>query len=227
MKANTLNESSFSNNQSLVMIADNQSNRQELCFLLEQSGYRVVQAKNGAEAVNIFQQLHPELVILNAILPDMLGFECCAQLLTNEENKHIPVLMITEFEDTSSIENAFRAGATDCIVRPFNYLILRQRVRYFIEQSQLHQKLLAANLELQRLVTIDFLTQLANRRRFEEYIHQEWRRMERLQQSLSLILLDVDFFKSYNDTYGHQAGDRALLKKLLKRLKMLLNVLVI
>ncbi|NEU83617.1 PleD family two-component system response regulator [Nostoc sp. UIC 10630] len=212
MKANTLNESSSSNNQSLVMIADNQANRQELCFSLEQSGYRVAQAKNGAEAINIFQQLRPELVLLNVILTDMLGFECCAKLLTLQENKHTPVLMIIEIEDTSSIENAFRAGATDCIIKPFNYLILHQRVRRLIEQSQLHQKLVTANLELQRLATIDFLTQLANRRRFEEYIHQEWRRMKRLQQPLSLILLDVDFFKSYNDTYGHQAGDRALLE---------------
>ncbi|MEH1999931.1 MAG: GGDEF domain-containing protein [Nostoc sp.] len=84
-----------------------------------------------------------------------------------------------------------------------------------IEQSQLHEKLFAAKEELQRLttlVTIDFLTQVANRRRFEEYIHQEWRRMARLQQPLSLVLLDVDFFKFYNDTYGHQAGDRALIE---------------
>ncbi|RCJ30309.1 hypothetical protein A6769_33745 [Nostoc punctiforme NIES-2108] len=212
MKANTLNESFSSSNRSLVMIADNQANCQELCFLLEQSGYRVAQTKNGAEAINIFQQLRPELVLLNAILPDMLGFECCTKLLTFEENKHTPILIITELEDIFSIENAFRAGATDCIIKPFNYLILRQRVRRLIEQSQLHQKLVAANLELQRLATTDFLTQLANRRRFEEYIHLEWRRMERLQQPLSLILLDVDFFKSYNDTYGHQAGDRALIE---------------
>ncbi|MEH1921261.1 response regulator [Nostoc sp.] len=64
------------------MIADNQANRQELCFFLEQSGYRVAQAKNGAEAINIFQQLRPELVLLTVILADMLGFECCAKLLT-------------------------------------------------------------------------------------------------------------------------------------------------
>ncbi|WP_251955432.1 diguanylate cyclase [Nostoc commune] len=84
-----------------------------------------------------------------------------------------------------------------------------------LERRQLQQKLEAKNEELQRLstiATIDFLTQLANRRRFEEYLHIEWRRMTRSQQPLSLILVDVDFFKSYNDTYGHPMGDRCLIK---------------
>ncbi|WP_341530508.1 PleD family two-component system response regulator [Nostoc sp. UHCC 0302] len=200
-------------NQSLVLIVDNEAfNRQELRFLLEQSGYRVAEAKDGTEAINVFQQLHPELVLLDTILPDMDGFECCSKLLSIDENKHTPVLMITEFENTESIENGFRAGATDYIIKPFYWPVLGFRVRRLIEESQLHQKLVAANLELQRLVTIDFLTQLANRRRFEEYMDHEWRRMARLQQPVSLILLDVDFFKSYNDTYGHQSGDRALIE---------------
>ncbi|MBW4457798.1 MAG: PleD family two-component system response regulator [Nostoc indistinguendum CM1-VF10] len=200
--------------QSLVLIVDDEAfNRQQLRLLLEQSGYRVAQAKDGTEAINVFQQLRPELVLLNAILPDMEGFECCAKLLSIDSTKYTSVLMITELEDTELIERVFLVGAMDYVTKPINWQVLRQRVRRLIEQSQLHQKLLAANEKLQRLatlVTIDFLTQVANRRRFEEYIDQEWRRMAREQQPLSLILFDVDFFKSYNDTYGHLAGDRAL-----------------
>ncbi|WP_375502015.1 diguanylate cyclase domain-containing protein [uncultured Nostoc sp.] len=203
-------------NQSLVLIVDNKEfNRQQLRLLLEQSGYRVVEAKDGTEAINVFHQLHPDLVLIDAIMPDMDGFECCSVLQSLEESKYTPVLMITELEDTELIERVFQVGAIDYVTKPINWQVLRQRVRRLIEQSQLHKKLLAANEKLQRLatlVTIDFLTQVANRRRFEEYIDQEWRRMARKQQPLSLILLDVDFFKSYNDTYGHQAGDRALRK---------------
>ena len=79
-----------------------------------------------------------------------------------------------------------------------------------IQQSQLYQQLEEANQELHRLVTIDGLTQVANRRRFDEYLRQEWRRLAREQAPLSLIMCDVDFFKLYNDTYGHQAGDECL-----------------
>ena len=93
----------------------------------------------------------------------------------------------------------------------YQFLVASQE----LERRQLQQKLEAANEELQRLSTIasiDFLTQVANRRRFEEYLDIEWRRMTRSQQPLSLILVDVDFFKSYNDTYGHPMGDRCLSK---------------
>lgn len=81
-----------------------------------------------------------------------------------------------------------------------------------IQQAELYQQLEAANQQLKRLATLDGLTQLANRRRFDEYMDQEWRRLAREQLPLSLIMCDVDFFKLYNDTYGHQAGDEALKK---------------
>ncbi|MBP5976645.1 PleD family two-component system response regulator [Brasilonema sp. CT11] len=206
-------EATAQGNQPLVLIIDHQAfNRQQLRLLLEQSGYQVAEAKDGTEAINVFQQLHPDLVLLDAILPDMDEFECCAKLLSIKINKYIKVLMITVIEDTESVEDAFRAGAADYVIKPFYWPVLRQRIKRLIEESQLHQKLVTANQELQRLVTIDFLTQVANRRWFEEYIEQEWRRMARLQQPLSLILLDVDFFKSYNDTYGHQLGDSVLIE---------------
>ncbi|HLO47788.1 MAG TPA: PAS domain S-box protein [Kamptonema sp.] len=79
-----------------------------------------------------------------------------------------------------------------------------------IQQSQLYQQLKEANVELHQLATIDCLTQIANRRRFDEYLHQEWWRLTHEQKPLSLILCDIDFFKLYNDTWGHQAGDKCL-----------------
>jgi diguanylate cyclase (GGDEF)-like protein len=212
----TTMKTTLQENQSLVLIVDDEAfNREVLRVFLEQEGYRIAEAKNGIEALTAFHQLHPDLVLLDAIMPGMDGFECCSLMLSDEESKYTPVLMITVLEDKESVDRAFKVGATDYVIKPIQWPVLRQRVRRLIQQSQLHRKLEAANLELQRLVTaatIDFLTQVANRRWFEEYLDLEWRRMARERQPLSLMLCDVDFFKSYNDTYGHLMGDRALIE---------------
>ncbi|MBN3892337.1 MAG: PleD family two-component system response regulator [Nostoc sp. JL31] len=199
--------------QSLVLIVDDEPFiRLILRHFLEREGYQIAEAQNGIEAINVFKQLHPDIVLLDAIMPDMDGFECCTQLELLDCNKHTPILMITGLDDQESVDRAFTVGAIDFVTKPIHWAVLRQRVKRLIQQSQLQQKLEAVNLELQRLVTIDGLTQIANRRRFEEYFSQEWQRLKREQRPLSLILCDVDFFKLYNDTYGHRVGDRCLQK---------------
>ncbi|RCJ33850.1 diguanylate cyclase response regulator [Nostoc punctiforme NIES-2108] len=199
--------------QSLVLIVDDEPFiRLILRHFLEREGYQIAEAQNGIEAINVFKQLHPDIVLLDAIMPDMDGFECCTQLELLDCNKHTPILMITGLDDQESVDRAFTVGAIDFVTKPIHWAVLRQRVKRLIQQSQLQQKLEAVNLELQRLVTIDGLTQIANRRRFEEYFSQEWQLLKREQRPLSLILCDVDFFKLYNDTYGHRVGDRCLQK---------------
>ncbi|MBW4677105.1 MAG: PleD family two-component system response regulator [Desmonostoc geniculatum HA4340-LM1] len=199
--------------QSLVLIVDDEPFiRMILRNFLEREAYQIVEAQNGIEALSVFNQLHPDIVLLDAIMPDMDGFECCTQLQIIDSSKHTPVLMITGLEDEESVDRAFEVGAMDYVTKPIHWPVLRQRVKRLIQQSQLQQKLETVNFELQRLVTIDGLTEVANRRGFEEYFYQEWQRMKREQRPLSLILCDVDFFKSYNDTYGHRVGDRCLLK---------------
>ncbi len=199
--------------KSLVLIVDDEPFiRMILRNFLEREAYQIVEAQNGIEALTMYNQLHPDIILLDAIMPDMDGFECCTQLQILGCSKHTPVLMITGLEDEESVDRAFEVGAIDYITKPIHWPVLRQRVKRLIQQSQLQQKLEAVNLELQRLVTIDALTEVANRRGFEEYFYQEWQRMKREQQPLSLILCDVDFFKSYNDTYGHRAGDRCLIE---------------
>jgi diguanylate cyclase (GGDEF)-like protein len=118
--------------------------------------------------------------------------------------------MITGLDDQESVDRAFAVGATDYVTKPIHLAVLRQRVRRLIQQSQLYQQLEIANRELHRLATLDGLTGVANRRRFDEYLDAEWRHLAREKLPLSLILCDIDFFKRYNDTYGHQAGDACL-----------------
>lgn len=206
-------EVSDKKNQHLILIVDDERlNRIQLRFLLEQEGYRIAEAKNGQDAITIFQELQPEIVLLDAMMPNMNGFDCCTQLLSLNCSRKTAVLMITSLDDQESVDRAFTAGAVDYITKPIHWPVLRQRIRRLIQQSQIQQKQKLLTQKLEKLATVDGLTQLANRRKFEEYFSQEWRRMGREQMPFSLILCDIDFFKLYNDTYGHRDGDRCLQK---------------
>jgi diguanylate cyclase (GGDEF)-like protein len=210
----------------LILIVDDEPfARMQLRLSLEQEGYQIVEAQNGRAALTVFEQQQPDIVLLDALMPEVDGFECCRQLQTLSNGKTIPVLIITGLDDQASVDHAFEVGAADYVTKPIHWAVLRQRVRRLIQQSQLQQQqfqlqqqLEIANRDLQRLASIDGLTQLANRRRFDEYLEQEQRRFIRSQLCApsvdsmwsSLILCDIDHFKLYNDSYGHQAGDRCL-----------------
>jgi diguanylate cyclase (GGDEF)-like protein len=201
------------NHKNLVLIVDDERlNRIQLRLFIEGAGYQTVEAHNGKEALTVFGQLHPDIVLLDAMMPEMDGFECCRQLQSLDFSKYVPVLMITGLNDQESVDRAFEAGAIDYVTKPIHWPVLLQRIKRLIHQSQLQQQQELLTQELQKLAIIDELTQVANRRKFEVYFDQEWRRMAREQKPLSLILCDVDFFKSYNDTYGHRVGDRCLQK---------------
>jgi diguanylate cyclase (GGDEF)-like protein len=194
----------------ILLVDDDPLMRMQLCLCLKKEGYQVVEAKDGQEGLVAFNRLHPDIVLLDAVMPGIDGFECCAQLQTQPNGNHTPILIITGLDDQDSVDRAFEVGAADYVTKPVHWAVLRQRVRRLIRQSQLQRQLETLNQELHRLASVDGLTQIANRRWFDEYLQQEWQRTMREQLPLSLILCDVDCFKLYNDTYGHQAGDRCL-----------------
>ncbi len=194
----------------ILIVDDDKSMRILMRQAMEKEGYQVAEVSDGEQCLFAYTRLHPAIVLLDAMMPVMDGFTCCMQLRALPGGESTPVLMITGLDDRESVDRAFEVGATDYVTKPIHWAVLRQRVRRLIQQSQLYQQLEAANQALQCLATSDSLTQVANRRRFDEYLDQEWRRMAREQALLSLILCDIDCFKSYNDTYGHQAGDDCL-----------------
>ena len=201
----------------ILIVDDERLMRLQLSQSMTQAGYRVHEVRNGQECLALFPQLQPDMVLLDAIMPVLDGFACCAELQTHPEAIHTPILMITGLDDEQSVSRAFEVGAADYITKPIHWPVLLHRVRRLLQQAQLQkqqtlllQQLETANQSLKRLVGLDSLTEVANRRRFDEYLHQEWQRMIRAQQPLSLILADLDYFKAYNDTYGHPAGDECL-----------------
>lgn len=195
----------------IILVADSdESMRQLLRRAMEAQGYQVVEAGNTSECLAAYTRFSPHIVLLDAAMPIVDGFTCCTQLKKLPGGDRTPVLMMTALEERESVDRAFEAGATDYVTKPIYWVVLLQRLRRLVEQSQLYQQLEAANRELQRLENKDSLTKLANRRQFDEYLEQEWERLTRTQSPLSLILCDVDFFKRFNDTYGHLAGDFCL-----------------
>ncbi|NEP24601.1 PleD family two-component system response regulator [Moorena sp. SIO3I6] len=201
----------FKNKTPQVLVVDDEKiMRLVLRRSLTKEGYKVIEASNGEQCLNICEQQLPDIVLLDARMPIIDGFTCCAKLKDNFGSECPPILMITALHDEESVERAFEAGATDYITKPINWAVLRRRVHRLIESSWTMKQLKIANKELERLATIDGLTQVANRRAFDEYLNNEWSRLAREEKPLSLVLCDIDFFKLYNDTYGHQSGDECL-----------------
>jgi diguanylate cyclase (GGDEF)-like protein len=215
----------FQNNPPLILVVDNEKAfRLVLQRAIEKEGYRFVEACNGQHCLDICQQQPLDMVLLDAMMPGMDGFACCAKMRAILGDDCPPVLMITSLHDHKSIHRAFEVGATDYITKPIDWEVLRQRVHRLIaykgamtevrhkiqRECQLTVQLEVVNRDLQSLACFDKLTGLANRRYFDEYLQREWKRLEKVQLPLSLILCEIDFFPAYNDQYGSQAGDECL-----------------
>ncbi len=201
----------------ILIVDDDLFMRKILVRYLERENYCVIEAADGMEALELYQERQPDMILLDAMMPILDGFECCSRLQELPNGDHTPVLIITALEDRESVDRAYEVGASDYVTKPIHWAVLRQRVRRLLDQANLRQQLEAANQqlavlvkELQRLVSIDGLTQVANRRRLDSYLEQECNRAIREHIPISLVLCDIDFFKNYNDNYGHQEGDRCL-----------------
>jgi len=178
-----------------------------------------------------------DLILLDIIMPDVDGIEACKNVKKREWLADVPVIMVTATTEKENLQLAFSAGAMDFIKKPLDRVELLARVRSALtlkhetsrrkaretELLEVTRQLQAANERLQNLSFLDGLTGIANRRHFDQELLQESRRAEREKTPLSLIILDIDYFKAFNDTYGHLKGDDCLktvastLKKTLKR----------
>lgn len=195
----------------ILLADDDKLLRLMLRRALEKDGYCVTEAVDGEDCLRLAQgDRPPDLILLDALMPKLDGFDCCAQLLQVSDTQKTPILMITGLDDQESIDRAFDAGATDFITKPVHWPVMRRRVRLMLEQRRLLLDLEAANQKLQALAMTDSLTGLFNRRKFDDELTKEWLRASRDRGELSLIMADIDSFKLYNDFYGHPAGDRCL-----------------
>ena len=201
----------YRTSETIILIVDDvPDNLRYLSCLLSQEGYDVRAAINGPTALTIAQSVNPSLILLDILMPQMDGYEVCRQLKLNPKTYEIPVIFLSALDDVANKINAFEIGGVDYVTKPFHTAEVLARVKTHLTLRNLQRDLQQANRELQSLVNVDGLTRVANRRCFDAYLEQEWNRLGREEDSLSLILCDVDFFKSYNDVYGHLAGDDCL-----------------
>lgn len=188
--------------QTVLVVDDEKQNRDLLAALLKDD-CRVILAKNGAQALERTATQKPDLILLDVLMPDVSGLEVIQTLKNDDDTRQIPVIFISALDSPADEERGLDLGAVDYITKPFHPSIVRKRVRNHL-QSIHHRHL------LENLAMIDSLTEIANRRRYNEALDNEWRRCGRSSSPLSLAIVDVDHFKAYNDRCGHAEGDLVL-----------------
>ncbi|RFC37699.1 MAG: response regulator receiver modulated diguanylate cyclase [Candidatus Nitrotoga sp. SPKER] len=188
----------------ILLVDDVPANLSLLSSILRED-YRIQLATSGAKALELVATSLPDLILLDVMMPEMDGYEVCKRLKANPDTCDIPVLFVTARNQTEDEELGLTLGAMDYIHKPISPPIIKARVRN-------HIALKLQTDALKRLSFIDGLTQVANRRRFDDMLSNELRRAARQKHELSLLMLDVDYFKLFNDHYGHGLGDQCLTR---------------
>ncbi len=188
--------------QKVLVVDGSAASRQTLSDLLR-GDYSVLLAKNGEEGLEMARRYLPDVVLLEVVMPDLDGYEVLRRLKEDERTSSICVVFLTGLDVPEAEEVGLNAGASDYVTKPFHSAVVKARV-------DLHMQVVRQRRMLESLANIDGLTELPNRRLFDTVLATEWARASRTGSPLSLALMDVDFFKRYNDCYGHAMGDQAL-----------------
>jgi diguanylate cyclase (GGDEF)-like protein len=187
---------------SILLVDDNPGMIQLMARILVGVG-QLRFAINGVSALRLANESPPDVILLDAEMPGMSGYQVCAALKANPELRDVPVIFVTAHSDIEFELRGLEMGAADFIAKPISEPLLNARVRTQLRIKQLTD-------ELRRVAATDGLTEIPNRRSFDEMLMREWLRSLRRSEPISLLMLDVDHFKLYNDCYGHPAGDDCL-----------------
>ena len=216
----------------ILIVDDRPENLLTLEHLLDAPDIEPIRATSGEQALDRTLDHDFALILLDVNMPGMNGYEVAELMRGSKRTRHIPIIFVTASRmESSQIFRGYDSGAVDYLFKPLEPAIFKGKVGVFldlfrhrealrektreldgrlIELEELRRQLEESNKQLRLLSSLDGLTGLLNRRRFDEIYNEEWRRSIRNQTPLSLLLVDIDFFKAYNDTYGHLLGDSAL-----------------
>ncbi|MCG6362080.1 diguanylate cyclase [Vibrio fluvialis] len=186
-----------------VLVVDDQATNIQLIYQLLKNEYDVLMATTGQQAIAVCREHKPDLILMDVLMPDINGWETCKILKRDPDIATIPVIFVTALTDQDDENACWDAGAVDFLQKPINANTLKHRVRAHLTLK--HQSDL-----LRSLAYVDGLTGISSRRHFDQYIEAQMGHAFRKQESLGVLLIDIDFFKQYNDRYGHIAGDDCL-----------------
>jgi diguanylate cyclase (GGDEF)-like protein len=186
-----------------LLVVDDQPINIRALYEVFAADHQILMATGGDQAIALCLSQQPDLVLLDVMMPGLDGFEVCRRLKADPATRGIPVIFVTAQTDVVAETIGLDAGAVDFIAKPINPQIVRARVRT-------HLTLKAQADLLRQWAYIDGLTGVHNRRHFDERLACEWARVARNATPLSVLMIDVDRFKHYNDRNGHQAGDDCL-----------------
>ncbi|MDX1737312.1 MAG: diguanylate cyclase [Alphaproteobacteria bacterium] len=194
----------MSDRYKILVIDDERLNRKIISDTLKPQ-YDIHLAKNAWQGFELAKKVIPNLILLDVMMPHETGFDAISWIKDTEILSEIPVIFLTSAISQEDEWTGFSLGAVDYITKPFSTAILKARVANHISLQQKKK-------ELERLSRVDNLTNIANRRCFDEHLDAELRRARRNDDFIALMLCDIDHFKQYNDHYGHVAGDETLTK---------------
>jgi len=194
----------------VLVIDDNEVIRRLAKTLLTKKNYIVETAKDGVEGIVIAKKSQPQVILLDVMMPGMDGHEVCKLLKQDSVTNDIPVIMVTSKTEAVDRVRGLEIGAADYVMKPFDQGELLARIATQVKLKNLYDELQEKNRMLEELSKKDGLTDLYNRRYFQERVTEEFSRARRYDFPMSFIIFDIDHFKKINDTHGHPAGDEVL-----------------
>lgn len=202
----------------VMVVDDSKVAIKAIAGYLDDIGVEPLFAETGGAAIELYRIERPDIILLDIILPDIDGYEVAREVRKLQgKDDWTAIIFLSVMSKDEDLARGIEAGGDDYLMKPVGRVVVQAKVRAMYRLVQMQRALVKmtdqlneANQELHRLSMTDGLTGIANRRLFNETLVREWRRCLRLKKPISVVMLDVDFFKKYNDKYGHQAGDDCL-----------------
>lgn len=194
----------------ILVVDDNRLIREMVSAIITHEGYTPFSASGAEEAHKVLDKTDIDLILMDVEMPDINGFELTRQIRERLKEQWLPIIFLSGQTNDQHLAEGIDAGGDDYLTKPVNSVVLSAKIRAMSRIAQMKAALDEANQQLLKLTHVDPLTEAINRRGMDEALDRAWRVAQREKTELSIVLLDIDHFKSYNDNYGHPQGDECL-----------------